>query len=385
MLRIALATIFLLGPGQPETIENPSIQEVHVGPQGHPIIQATVYGSDGTKRILRLLLDTGTTTVALNEGFPESLFAPPQKEPKEAKVNSTIDARVVTLRDLRLGPIELRDIRCLVLPLSASLGPMDDLPVDGIVGMNALHGHSFQLDFKAKQIRWDEAITELPPVVSPLHFPDGESPFVQLQIAGKKIEALCDTGSAGFLQLMEKDRKRLGLKEGKQGGLVQGVEGAATALKGTEPTIPVSVNSNFWCEANVSIDSSSDNSILGLQAFGPSVWFNFKKNQIGFSRNQDGCLPSTPILRMPIWFAWDRGQETPKLIIIAVKPGSPYEKAGIKAGDIVIRAGHLEGKDLGIVPIQQLFRKNGSVSITVIQNGKELAVNPEREVASPKI
>lgn len=384
MLRIALAAMFLLGPGQPEIIENPSIQDIHVGPQGHPIVKVTVLGSDGTKKILRMLVDTGTTTIALNEGLPESLFGPPRKEPKGAKVNSTIDAKVVTLRDLRLGPIELRDIRCIVLPLSSSLGPMDDLPVDGIIGMNVLRGHSFQLDFKAKKILWDEAITVAPSTVSPLSFPDGEIPFVQLQIAGKTVEAICDTGSAGFLQLIESDRKTLGLKVGKNGGMVQGIEGTTTAVKDTESNVSVGIKDTLWCVSNVSIDPNSDSSTIGLQAFGPCVWFNFKKNEIGFSKTIDGCLPSNPVLRMPIWFAWDRGQEPPKLVVIAVKPGSAYEKAGMKVGDVVIRAGDLEGENLGIAPIQQLFLKGKAVSITVIQNGKKLEVNTEMEVISPQ-
>ena len=77
----------------------------------------------------------------------------------------------------------------------------------GIIGMNVLREGPFRLDFAAREIEWGgepEGASLLDLIYTELGLP-----VLRLDVAGKRIDALCDTGSSATLDLSDKDAERL--------------------------------------------------------------------------------------------------------------------------------------------------------------------------------
>ena len=81
---------------------------------GHYVVDARING-----RAVPVMIDTGATTVAITAGTARNLGIVPARSAftqPVATANGVVDAAPVTLRDVRIGSIVVRDVEALVIP-----------------------------------------------------------------------------------------------------------------------------------------------------------------------------------------------------------------------------------------------------------------------------
>ena len=81
---------------------------------GHYVVDARING-----RTVPAMIDTGATTVAITAGTARKLGIVPARSAftqPVATANGVVDAAPVTLRDIRIGGIVVRDVDALVIP-----------------------------------------------------------------------------------------------------------------------------------------------------------------------------------------------------------------------------------------------------------------------------
>jgi predicted metalloprotease with PDZ domain len=87
-------------------------------------------------------------------------------------------------------------------------------------------------------------------------------------------------------------------------------------------------------------------------AIGQDVWsaapacFDFIEHRLTLRLDEGHRLPIQQKRRLGLPVLWDRTGKTPRLMVEAVKPGSPMEMAGCQAGDELVMAGALSGRAL---------------------------------------
>ena len=109
--------------------------------EGHFVADATVNGSRVT-----FMVDTGATTVALTDVTARRLGIVPMHSAYRVRLstaNGTVMAARVTLREIRLGGVSVRDVVAVVMPGNA-------LPVD-LLGMSFLSRLS-KYEFAGRQL-----------------------------------------------------------------------------------------------------------------------------------------------------------------------------------------------------------------------------------------
>ncbi|MGF1639476.1 MAG: TIGR02281 family clan AA aspartic protease [Rhodospirillales bacterium] len=79
---------------------------------GRHVVEAELTGPTGNKRTVRLVVDTGASTLVLPSSMIAPLgFGPDDLDDDEAETaNGTVDVRVGTLRSVRVGQAEVRDV-----------------------------------------------------------------------------------------------------------------------------------------------------------------------------------------------------------------------------------------------------------------------------------
>lgn len=79
--------------------------------QGHYVADGSIDGRDVT-----FLLDTGATDVAISESLADALKLPRIGHAYSQTANGTVPVWITRLDRVRLGPIEMRDVRASVVP-----------------------------------------------------------------------------------------------------------------------------------------------------------------------------------------------------------------------------------------------------------------------------
>lgn len=90
---------------------------IYAAPDGHYYADATIRG-----RKVAVVVDTGASVVALNLATARKLgIAPPASAFRHSlqTANGTVDAAMVTLADIRLGGVRVRNVQAVILPDSA--------------------------------------------------------------------------------------------------------------------------------------------------------------------------------------------------------------------------------------------------------------------------
>jgi predicted aspartyl protease len=100
---------------------------------------------------LTLLLDTGATITVLHRQALGELQLPRGKSYK-ARVagGNTVKSQKIRLKYLSVGPFQLDKTYAMVINLKGQ-----ELPFDGMLGMDFLKHHPYQIDFQEKLITWE--------------------------------------------------------------------------------------------------------------------------------------------------------------------------------------------------------------------------------------
>jgi predicted aspartyl protease len=100
---------------------------------------------------LSLLLDTGATTTVLHRESLAGLELPSGKSFK-ARVagGGTVKSEKIRFRHIDIGPFHEEKVYAMVISLQGQ-----ELSFDGMLGMDFLKTHPYQIDFQNQLINWE--------------------------------------------------------------------------------------------------------------------------------------------------------------------------------------------------------------------------------------
>ena len=155
---------------------------------------AVIKGSIGPANSLNFLLDTGSTHTVIDRKIAKALHL--YVHPARAvSFDKTISLDCTELPEIAFGPVHATNLKVLVADLRTfrAVG----ISVDAVVGLDLLTSESFRLDFARKLLVFG--------VDSGIDFrsvplrTDGSSLRVQLELDGRPVSMILDTGSTGVI------------------------------------------------------------------------------------------------------------------------------------------------------------------------------------------
>lgn len=218
---IAIATAFALGaPG----CASPRPFDLHRVPASAPLedgpVEVPVTTSRGVVLVpvlvdgrgpLWFVLDTGSTTVVLDRSLAEDLDIRIEERAgsivtEAGRSDGTV--RQATLRELRIGTAKYRLVSALAMDM-ASISRGVGRTVDGILGMPVFQGRLWSVDPTNSTVRIEEgALAPDAPDTLALSL-DGGLPTVRIEVAGREMDAIVDTGQRMAVSVGPEDAKPL--------------------------------------------------------------------------------------------------------------------------------------------------------------------------------
>lgn len=99
---------------------------------------------------LMLLLDTGATITVLHRPSVKDLpFAPGEQIKAQVAGGRTVKADKSMVRLVDIGPFELKDFPVMLIDPHGA-----NLPFDGMLGMDFLKDHPYEIDYNNEIVRW---------------------------------------------------------------------------------------------------------------------------------------------------------------------------------------------------------------------------------------
>jgi predicted aspartyl protease len=308
------------------------------------------------------LLDTGTSHTTFDVSFKHQLG----KAKRPAKAFSTggpLTAEFFDAPDANLGPFNLKDsneVTCLDLTMP---GFIEGRRISGLVGMNFLSRHVIQIDCdkgrllflkptKAKRHNWGE---ELKIKYHPVGIPQ----ITASLLGDTKIDFSVDTGSnsSGLLQSNAFDnilsREQLKTSETLI-ATAAGVIRLREARMSTVSVGPFEYENLIFHEAYVSG--------LGLPFLSRHiVTFDFPNAKVYFKKaNQFNKVDETDMSGLHLL------RISGDTVVHSVDQGSPAQKAGIRAKDVILKIANKEAGEYSMWEIRRLLMSEDKKKIEML-------------------
>ncbi len=342
---IALAAVPAIGlAGSLPASVGPAGVPLEVNEDGFCIVAVRLASSRAGEgdRTFRFLLDTGASATLVDAAMPARFV---RDEGRSVPVWDITGVRVegarARLHGLAFPGFVRTNVPVVRVDLRGSFGPLEDAPIDGVLGMDLLEQFPFVLDLPRR--RWWPG-RRLPGRTRsvPLRRVPGAPPQVELRAGGGTLLADVDTGSMGGVQVPPDRCPAPGRAW---------VEGAGLSRTRTRSRVgwleEVRAGALRWREVPVDCCAPDGRGLLGLDLWsGCAVGFDFAVPclEVPADRALDMPLRRPASRTLPV--AWDRGVSPAVLRVIAVRPGSGMDRAGCRVGDVLVRVGPLAGNRL---------------------------------------
>ena len=129
----------------------PPSDETEVVMAGQQVLIPVEINHNGRSLLVHLLLDTGASIITLHKASVKRLPLGRRQSARFSTANGqTIDADLVRLDEVRFGPYRKADIMAGIIEhqQGAKAG------YDGLLGMNALQGLRYEIDYDKGVVRW---------------------------------------------------------------------------------------------------------------------------------------------------------------------------------------------------------------------------------------
>lgn len=194
-----LAIVFVLWPlGALLAASGPQSTRFTLGPQGGVLIPVMLNGAGP----FQMLLDTGASHSSVSEELAEALQLPVVARATVQSPAGDRERLITRIDHLSVGPHEIGVMPAIIpKPYLAIAGD-----VRGIIGQDVLAVLRYTIDYRNRQIVWDERRDPARAgtvAVLPLSFRDG-LPVVELAQSDRTLSLVADSG-AGGLVLFDRD------------------------------------------------------------------------------------------------------------------------------------------------------------------------------------
>lgn len=151
----------------------------------------------------RLLMDTGATHTVLDKRFADEVLKVEYVDTSEMQIQgNAAEIPGLTLGELQAGGAQLRGMAFLVMSLDG-VNSMQSVPIDGILGMDAMRYLPFVMDFANNRYSWG-SFREMEGFV-PLEgeLDEGGRLMAKVKSGKRELVLLLDTGSSVTTMLPE--------------------------------------------------------------------------------------------------------------------------------------------------------------------------------------
>lgn len=296
------------------------------------------------------------------------------------------DAKTVKMTSLKIGAMTIPPEGMEVTQQPTEhMSESYNTHTDGIMGLEAMGGKTFQINFEKKEFRF------YPDTFDATKLPvDGKKSFIakllptghnslEMQVEnakGGKLTLALDTGNAFFATTHRDVLEELGMWEKNkkasymtQASVASGAVDSYYLMLQDLKIFGVPVKYSTWSIIDAPSSSAEGNGTVGyqfLKNFNITVDMKHRRVHLEAFRDDVNFYPEGSTGISGGYF-----DDTKRVTVYRVIPGSPADKAGIKAGDALLS---IDGKDLGREGFRDLEKlmhgaKGSKVQVAISRGG----------------
>lgn len=343
-------------------------QDFEIDHNGNWILRGVIRCGKAERKV-RWIIDTGSEVSLLDVSLKDALGLRPFGKAAVTDLGqASRQLEVVEADAIVLGPHRILSPKVLLADIHGRFRGATDVPIDGLLGMDVLKHLAFRWDEASKTFHWGLGDLSQYDQSIPIEFVKN-LPCLPILLGEKAEMALLDTGAigGGFILPMEMGN---GAGPGESRSIFGNLSFAEGSFKGR-----IQLGAATWTDPQVLfVKQNTGKVLLGNRLFRNhrfAVDFNQGKFHLRTGSEPKNMKVPDP-RRLKLALRWD---DQRRLVIVGMKPGGPFEQAGFRPGDRLVRLGDLQGAALTIQTAYDFLDDRAMVQAVVWRDGKELALS----------
>ena len=338
---------------------------------GLPTIEASINGQGP----FRFIFDTGAGTVVLDESLATELGIEPTGTTRigDPAAPEAVEAKTYTVDQITIGEAQFSEVNAV----SWSGGMMRQ--VRGVIGLPVLYEAIVALDYPNEQLTISRGTLGPDDGSMPYRLDEGWIITIDVDVAGEKIVGHIDSGNMGGIMLPLSMADRLPLKSpprivGRARTISSSFDIHSATLNGT-----LSFAGQTFEDPQLNFNDHLLNAAnLGRTALEPFVLTIDQVNQrLRFDRPDTEQDPQrhvvAPSPKRPKYGVMFNGIGAGPLTVSGTQPDSIAQRAGLQAGDVIVRLNGNDAENLNQVELGTIFRSS-PVKLVIHRDGEEVQI-----------